>query len=196
LIPTNPIAATPKVRRIPPKKLHPSKCPPLGSGGGTGAADVAGASVVVDDVVVDEDDVFVSVVVEVGVVVVEVVESVLVSVDVVVTGVVVLSVGGRVVTSGTPPLSHSDSLRAILGTPASAGGRSPSRGMHSFDTPSNVTNLHSSSATQRLQFMSLAHFSSCSWTLEMVVTTAPVVTSPGVTEAGVTGSSKAAASLM
>ena len=137
MIPTNPIAATPKVRRIPPKKLHPSKCPPLGSGGGTGAADVAGASVVVDDVVVD-DDVVVSVVVEVGVVVVEVVESVLVSVDVVVTGVVVLSVGGRVVTSGTPPLSHSDSLRAILGTPASAGGRSPSRGMHSFDTPFDI----------------------------------------------------------
>ena len=61
---------------------------------------------------------------------------------------------------------------------------------------SNVTNLHSSSATQRLQFMSLAHFSSCSCTLEMVVTTTPVVASPGVKEAGVTGSSRAAASLM
>ena len=117
----------PRVRRIPPKKLQPSKCP-LEFGSGLGLA--VGASVEVEaDVEVEVEGVVVGGLV----VVIGVVESVVVELDdVVVVVVVVVSldgvgsgVGMIVVTSGSPPLSHSEVfLATVTGAPSLEGSSS------------------------------------------------------------------------
>ena len=107
------MAAAPRVKRIPPKKLHPSKCP-LSSGVGTGVVTGAPGVEVTEElsevvvgvvgtvVVVDDVEVVVESVDVVGVVV-DVVEGssgVVVAVDDELVG---SGLGVIVVTSGSPP---------------------------------------------------------------------------------------------
>lgn len=146
------MAATPRVNRIPPKKLQPEKPPPLlASGLGLGDLVVTGAAVVVAGVSVDVVAVVVvSVegVVVVAVVVVEVV-SVVVSGDVVVVVVEVVS-GTMVVMSDSPLPSHSSGFKNLVGRGPSADGEALSD-MHAVDSSPYWTHMHPCTAVQFLQ---------------------------------------------
>ena len=146
------MAATPRVNRIPPKKLQPEKPPPLlASGLGLGDLVVTGAAVVVAGVSVDVVAVVVvSVegVVVVAVVVVEVV-SVVVSGDVVVVVVEVVS-GTMVVMSDSPLPSHSSGFKNLVGRGPSADGEALSD-MHKVDSSPYWTHMHPCTAVQFLQ---------------------------------------------
>ena len=148
------MAATPRVNRIPPKKLQPEKPPPLlASGLGLGDLVVTGAAVVVAGVSVDVVAVVVvSVegVVVVAVVVVEVV-SVVVSGDVVVVVVVVEVVSGTMVVMSDSPLpSHSSGFKNLVGRGPSADGEALSD-MHAVDSSPYWTHMHPCTAVQFLQ---------------------------------------------
>ena len=146
------MAATPRVNRIPPKKLQPEKPPPLlASGLGLGDLVVTGAAVVVAGVSVDVVAVVVvSVegVVVVAVVVVEVV-SVVVSGDVEVVVVEVVS-GTMVVMSDSPLPSHSSGFKNLVGRGPSADGEALSD-MHAVDSSPYWTHMHPCTAVQFLQ---------------------------------------------
>ena len=145
------MAATPRVNRIPPKKLQPEKPPPLlASGLGLGDLVVTGAAVVVAGVSVDVVAVVVSVegVVVVAVVVVEVV-SVVVSGDVVVVVMEVVS-GTMVVMSDSPLPSHSSGFKNLVGRGPSADGEALSD-MHAVDSSPYWTHMHPCTAVQFLQ---------------------------------------------
>ena len=148
------MAATPRVNRIPPKKLQPEKPPPLfASGLGLGDWVVTGAVVVVTGVSVDVVAVVVSVegvVVVVAVVVVDVV-SVVVSDDVVVVVVVVVEVSGTMVVMSDSPLpSHSSGLKNFEGSGPWADGERLSD-MHAVDWSPYWTHMQPCTAVQFLQ---------------------------------------------
>ena len=143
------MAATPRVNRIPPKKLQPEKPPPLfASGLGLGDWVVTGAAVVVTGVSVDVVAVVVSVegvVVVVAVVVVDVV-SVVVSDDV-----VVVEVSGMMVVMSDSPLpSHSSGLKNFEGSGPWADGEALSD-MHAVDWSPYWTHMQPCTAVQFLQ---------------------------------------------
>ena len=99
----------PRVKRIPPRKLHPSKCSLL-SGSGTGIAlDVVDSEIVVVEVVV--------VLVEVVVVAAVVVVVIFVVEDDVLSG-----AGESVVIGSSPPELHLLRSLIIVGSIASLGG--------------------------------------------------------------------------